>query len=236
MGRAETLTTGTGRRRAAPTRKAAAAVAGACLAIGLGGVAYAAGSTTVTPAGDYYQATPSGNATFVVGGITMTRTASTSQPTQPLGTDTNNQIPPAPGNSNPSGPVTGNMNPPTYSNCTSSAPGVTPTVTTNNTNGQWSISLQNPSTGTLTIPKAGAVVTTSGLATCTVTAAPNGPAPVTGTWTNGNPSTVSFSNVSFPVKVTGGFGCPTSATSGTLTATYAVTDVSNPGTPITVGP
>ncbi|MEC4016225.1 hypothetical protein [Streptomyces sp. H27-D2] len=37
-----------------------------------------------------------------------------------------------------------------------------------------------------------------------------------------------------PVKVVGGFGCPTSATTSIFNATYNVTDVTAPGTQITV--
>ncbi len=39
-----------------------------------------------------------------------------------------------------------------------------------------------------------------------------------------------------PVKVTGGFGCPTSATTSTFNAVYKVSDETDPAQNITVGP
>lgn len=113
--------------------------------------------------------------------------------------------------------------------------GVTPTVTTS---GAWSVSMQDgaPITATMGLPVGGLVVQTSGLASCTVTAAPTAPANVGGTWVNGAPSTLTFTNVSVPVTVTGGFGCPTSATSSTFNAVYKVTDTTDAAQQITVGP
>ncbi|MFF4425685.1 hypothetical protein ACFY04_33765 [Streptomyces sp. NPDC001549] len=112
---------------------------------------------------------------------------------------------------------------------------MTPTVTTS---GAWSVSMQNgaPITATMGLPVGGLVVQTSGLASCTVTAAPTAPANVGGTWANGAPSTLTFTNVSVPVTVTGGFGCPTSATTSTFNAVYKVTDTTDPAQQITVGP
>ncbi|MFD9379900.1 hypothetical protein ACFWBH_31040 [Streptomyces sp. NPDC059999] len=184
-----------------------------------------AGSTTVTPAGHAFKATLSGKATLKAGSVTVTCTVSVSTGT----------VPAAPGNNNPSGAVTSPITPPTYSSCSSSMPGVTPTVTTS---GAWTVSMQNgsPITATLKVPVGGLVVTTSGLANCTVTAAPSAPANVGGTWTNGAPPSLTFTNASVPVTVTGGFGCPTSATSSTFNAVYKVTDTTNPAQQITVGP
>ncbi|MFD9307620.1 hypothetical protein ACFWCB_33910 [Streptomyces sp. NPDC060048] len=184
-----------------------------------------AGSTTVTPAGHAFKATLSGKATLKAGSVTVTCTVSVSTGT----------VPAAPGNNNPAGPVSSPISPPTYSSCTSSIWGVTPTVTTS---GAWSVSMQNgsPITATMTVPTGGLVVHTTGLAVCTVTAAPSGPANVGGTWTNGAPSSLTFTNASVPVTVTGGFGCPTSATSSTFNAVYKVTDTTDPAQQITVGP
>ncbi|MFD5885715.1 hypothetical protein ACFWHQ_06950 [Streptomyces sp. NPDC060334] len=184
-----------------------------------------AGSTTVTPAGHAFKATLSGKATLKAGSVTVTCTVSVSTGT----------VPAAPGNNNPAGAVTSPITPPTYSSCSSSLPGVTPTVTTS---GAWTVSMQNgsPITATLKVPVGGLVVTTSGLANCTVTAAPSTPANVGGTWTNGAPPSLTFTNASVPVTVTGGFGCPTSATSSTFNALYKVTDTTNPAQQITVGP
>ncbi|MFJ6722763.1 MULTISPECIES: hypothetical protein [unclassified Streptomyces] len=184
-----------------------------------------AGSTTVTPAGHAFKATLSGKATLKAGSVTVTCSVSVSTGT----------VPAAPGNHNAAGPVSSPISAPTYSSCTSSMPGVTPTVTTS---GAWSVSMQNgsPVTATMTVPTGGLVVHTTGLATCTVTAAPSGPASVAGTWANGAPSALTFTNASVPVTVVGGFGCPTSATSSTFNAVYKVTDTTDPAQQITVAP
>ncbi|MET9958072.1 hypothetical protein ABZ128_03130 [Streptomyces sp. NPDC006326] len=184
-----------------------------------------AGSTTVTPAGHAFQATLSGKATLKAGSVTVTCTVSVSTGT----------VPAAPGNQNAAGPVSSPISPPTYSSCTSSVWGVTPTVTTS---GSWSVSMQNgsPITATMTVPTGGLVVHTTGLATCTVTAAPSAPASVGGSWANGAPPSLTFTNASVPVTVTGGFGCPTSATSSAFNAVYKVTDTTDPAQQITVGP
>ncbi|MFB7464811.1 hypothetical protein ACFCZ1_15160 [Streptomyces sp. NPDC056224] len=184
-----------------------------------------AGSTTVTPAGDSFKATLSGKATFKAGSVTVTCTVSVAT----------GAVPAAPGNTNPAGAVSSPITPPTYSSCTSSMWGVTPTVTTS---GSWSVSMQNgaPATATMTVPVGGLVVHTTGLATCTVTAAPAASANVPGSWTNGAPSSLTFTNASVPVTVTGGFGCPTSATTSTFNAVYLVSDTTDPAQQITVGP
>ncbi|MGW7434586.1 hypothetical protein [Streptomyces sp. NPDC054849] len=184
-----------------------------------------AGPTTVTPAGHDFQATLSGKATFKAGSVTVTCTVSVATGT----------VPAAPGNSNPAGPVSSPISPPTYSSCTSSMPGVTPTVTTS---GAWAVSMQDgsPVTATLTVPVGGLVLKTTGLASCTVTAAPTAAASVGGTWANGAPSSLTFTNASVPVKVTGGFGCPTSATTSVFNAVYKVADTTDPAQQITVGP
>ncbi|MFE7096168.1 hypothetical protein [Streptomyces erythrochromogenes] len=184
-----------------------------------------AGSTTVTPAGHDFKAVLSGKATLKAGSVTVTCTVSVSTGT----------VPAAPGNSNPAGPVSSPISPPTYSSCTSSMPGVTPTVTTS---GAWAVSMQDgaPITATMTVPTGGLVLKTTGLASCTVTAAPTAPANVAGTWVNGTPSSLTFTNASVPVKVTGGFGCPTSATASVFNAVYKVSDVTDPAQDITVGP
>ncbi|MFE9258140.1 hypothetical protein [Streptomyces sp. NPDC006879] len=183
----------------------------------------AAGSTTVTPAGHGFSATLSGTATLKAGSVTVTCRTST----------TAGAVPSAPDNHAPAGPVTSAVAPPTYGSCTASLPGVTPTVTSS---GDWTVSMQHgqPVTGSLTVPTQGLVLKTTGLASCTVTAAPTAPAAVAGTWTNAAPSTLVFVNATVPVKVTGGFGCPTRATTSTFSATYQVTDSTDPSEQITV--
>lgn len=184
-----------------------------------------AGSTTVTPAGHAFKATLSGKATLKAGSVTVTCSVSVSTGT----------VPAAPGNQNPAGPVSSPISPPTFSSCTASLPGVTPTVTTS---GAWTVSMQNgsPIAATMGVPVGGLVLKTTGLATCTVTAAPTAPAGVGGSWTNGAPPSLTFTNASVPVKVTGCFGCPTSATSSVFNAVYKVTDTTDPAQQITVGP
>ncbi|GAA2335602.1 hypothetical protein OHT20_27340 [Streptomyces caniferus] len=185
--------------------------------------AAAAASTTVTPAGHGFTATLSGKATFKAGSVTVSCTVSSSS----------GQVPAAPGNHNPAGPVSSSTTPATYSSCTTSMPGVSASVSTS---GAWGVAMQNgtPVTAGLTIPVGGFVLKTSGLASCTVTAAPTSAATVNGTWTNGAPSTLGFTNAQVPVKVTGGFGCPTSATSSTFNAVYRVADTTDPASQITV--
>ncbi|MCK7626516.1 hypothetical protein MUU72_26010 [Streptomyces sp. RS10V-4] len=199
------------------------AVTGPATAHAAGGPRTAAASTTVTPAGHAFNATLTGTATFSAGSVTVTCSVSSSSGT----------VPAAPGNSNASGPVSSAISAPTYSSCTTSMPGVSATVTTT---GDWSVSMQNgaPVTAALTMPTTGFVLKTSGLASCTVTAAPTSAATVSGTWTNGAPSSLKFTDAAVPVKVVGGFGCPTTATSSKFNATYKVTDTSAPGSQITV--
>ncbi|MEU2184759.1 hypothetical protein [Streptomyces thermolilacinus] len=182
-----------------------------------------AGSTTVTPAGHGFKATLSGKATFKAGTVTVTCSVSSSTGT----------VPAAPGNHNAAGPVSSAITPPTFSSCTTSMPGVSATVTTS---GAWTVSMQHgsPVVASFAVPSGGLVVQTSGIASCTVTAAPTAPATTSGTWTNGAPSSLAFSNAQVPVKVVGGFGCPTSATSSSFSATYLVTDTTDPAQQITV--
>ncbi|MCL6302140.1 hypothetical protein [Streptomyces kronopolitis] len=187
------------------------------------GAAPLAASTTVLPAGHGFTATLSGKATFKAGSVVVTCTVSTSS----------GQVPAAPGNHNAAGPVSSSTTPATYSSCTTSLPGVSASVTTS---GTWGVAMQMgaPVTAGLTIPTGGFVLKTSGLASCTVTAAPTAAATVPGTWANGAPSTLTFTNAAVPVKVVGGFGCPTTATSSVFNATYKVADTTAPASQITV--
>ncbi|GAA2461092.1 hypothetical protein ACFPFX_19285 [Streptomyces mauvecolor] len=189
----------------------------------------AAGPTTVSPAGHSFAAKLTGKATFKAGSTTMTCTVSASVPT----TGANNQIPAAPGNHNDAGAVSVPINPPTFSGCSTSIGGVGVTASTN---GVWSISAQNgsPVTAGLTMPKGGFVLKTSGLAACTITASPTGPTTVPGTWTNGAPSSLAIADAPVAATVTGGFLCPTGNQAATFSATYNVTDTTDPAQQITV--
>ncbi|MGW4854451.1 hypothetical protein ACWEPZ_24815 [Streptomyces sp. NPDC004288] len=205
------------------------ATAGA-LALGAGGTR--AAPTTVLPAGHAFAAKLTGKATFVAGSTTMTCTVSASVPTG--GAD--NAVPAAPGNHNDAGPVSVPVNPPGFSGCTTSVFGVSVTITSNATNGPWRLTLQNgtPATGGFTIPKGGVVLKTGGLASCTITASPAGPTTVDGGWTNGTPSALAIANAPVPATVTGGFLCPTGNQSATFSATYQLTDTTEPTRQITV--
>ncbi|MFE5298950.1 hypothetical protein [Streptomyces sp. NPDC056632] len=192
----------------------------------------AAASTTLQPAGHSFSAQLTGKATFVAGSTTMTCTVSASVPT----TGANNQVPAAPANHNAAGPVSAPVNPPSFSGCTTSIVGVSVTVTANSTNGAWTLTAQNgaPATGGFTIPKGGVVLKTSGFASCTITASPTGPTAVNGTWTNGAPSTLAISGAPVPATVTGGFLCPTGNQSATFSATYRISDTTDPAQSVTV--
>jgi hypothetical protein len=208
------------------TAATALLLAGSANATGLPGASAqqaAAGSTTVTPAGDEYAAKLSGDATFTAGSTTVTCTVS----------ESSGKIPAAPDNHDDAGPVESAVSAPTYDSCTASLPGVEAAVTTS---GDWTVSMQHgdPSTAGLTMPSGGFVLKTSGLAECTVTAAPGGAATATGNWANGSPSTLTFDAAEVPVKVEGGFGCPTSATSSEFSAVYEITDTTDTGADVAV--
>ncbi|MFF2568623.1 hypothetical protein ACIRQF_04125 [Streptomyces sp. NPDC101191] len=205
--------------------------AAAALTLGATGP-QAAASTTLQPAGHSFSAQLTGKATFVAGSTTMTCTVSASVPT----TGANNQVPAAPANHNAAGPVSAPVNPPSFSGCTTSIVGVSVTVTANSTNGAWTLTAQNgaPATGGFTIPKGGVVLKTSGFASCTITASPTGPTAVNGTWTNGAPSTLAISGAPVPATVTGGFLCPTGNQSATFSATYRISDTTDPAQSVTV--
>ncbi|MEV4442454.1 hypothetical protein AB0K09_26275 [Streptomyces sp. NPDC049577] len=207
---------------------AALAVAGG-LALGGAGVAAEPGPTTVQPAGHSFAAVLNGSATFKAGSVTVTCKVSSSQPG-----NGNNVVPEAPGNSNPAGPVASPINAPTYSNCTASLPGVRVSVVTS---GNWQVSMQNgsPITASLTVPVGGLVLKTTGLATCTVTAAPTEAATFPAVFTNGAPSQITVTDAAVPVRSEGGFGCPTSAKTSLFNAVYDVTDQTDPASQITVG-
>jgi len=182
-------------------------------------------STTVTPAGQSFHAALSAGtlSEIIIQGITVRCTSSTS-----IG-----RVPPEPDNHNPAGPVTISLSPPTFSSgggCSTSVPLLHTTTTTNEDNGPWQLMLQyDPAgtIGTLIIPQAGIANATSGLATCTVIVAPDGPATLVGKFidaTMTTPPRLDLSTgASLPIRVSGGFGCPTSATSATVRVSYDIT-------------
>lgn len=186
--------------------------------------AHPAFADSVSPPGDAFTAT-STSVQFVVGPAIVTCTSSSTSGTVPA--------------SGVCGPIT----PPTFSGCTTNL-GTDATVVAS---GAWTLCVANNGgnpTSTLTIPQRGVSASTTIFgSTCTVTAAPNGPADVTGAFINGTsampmanpPSKVVFTSASVPVAGGGDVGCPTDS-SATLTATYTVTDTTNQSAAITVGP
>ncbi|HEY6797339.1 MAG TPA: hypothetical protein VI248_21905 [Kineosporiaceae bacterium] len=218
----------TGRRLAAAAGATSAALL--MLAVMPTSAQAATSSTTVTPAGHSFQAslTSNGTATFSVGGFNVTCSVST----------TNGQVPAAPNNTNAAGPVSSTLTAPTFSNCSTNSFLFGASVATNSTNGAWGVTLQNDpasSTGTLTVPQDGVVVTTTGFASCTVKVGSSGGTSIVGTWTNGSPSQLTFTDASVPVTVSGDLFCPTSTTSASFSATYDIADTTDSTQQVTVG-
>lgn len=209
---------------------ALAACSAGVLALAWGAPAFAAqeGPTTVEPAGSAFEAAMTGSASFDAGGTIITCSVSVSSPE-----DGTNLVPEAPDNHNPAGPVTGTIAAPGFDDCETNMPLVEAEVTV--ADPTWEMAMQHgePSTGTMLVPAGGIVVTTSGLASCTATVSPDADVAIGGTWTNGDAaSTLDFDTVA-PVVMEGDAVCP-SGDEAAFTATYEVTNVDDPTTPITV--
>jgi hypothetical protein len=110
--------------------------------------------------------------------------------------------------------------PPSITGCTDSLGG-TDTITTNQTNGSWMLSVKGKAM-TLTIPKAGATFTSSVESGCTITAAPTKAAGVKGKYNDKNTDTVKNASIA-----TSGSGC--TSTSAKTSATVILTPA--PGKP-----
>lgn len=216
---------------------AAGVLAAAGLAVLPSSPAFAAPSTTVSPAGHGYTASllPGTTANFVVGNTTVRCNTSVNV----------GAVPAEPGNTSADGAVTSTLTPPTFTNnggaCPTNVLFTNARTVANTTNGDWTIGLQYDEagpTGTMTIPQGGVITTITGLASCTVTVAPDGPAAFTGKWVPGTATSapvLDFSaGVNLPIKVTGGITCPLSATTAVFTARYAVTNTTDPAQQITV--
>ncbi|MFI9645484.1 hypothetical protein ACIHAA_04205 [Streptomyces sp. NPDC052040] len=188
--------------------------------------------TTVSPAGHQFAAASAGTVTFDAGPVTVTCIRSATVPTS----DSSNLIPQRPDNTNAHGPVTVNISAPEFDLCTTNAPGLKATISTNDDLGPWKVALQHGirSTAHLIIPADGFVLKTSGLLSCTVTAAPGAAAEAEATWVNGAPSTLRLNGATVPVEIAGGFFCPTAITTATITATYQIADSTDPTQRITV--
>lgn len=207
-----------------------AACATGALALAWGGSALAAqqGPTTVEPAGAAFQATMVGSATFDAGGTLITCDVSVTAPG-----DGNNLVPESPDNHNPAGPVSGPINAPTFDDCGTNVPLVNAQVTVADPVWEMEMFAGEPSTGSMVVPAAGIVVSTSGLASCTATVSPDSEVTISGTWTNGDPASTLAFDTTAPVLVEGGFGCP-DTDEAEFAATYEVTNVDDPTAPITV--
>jgi hypothetical protein len=112
--------------------------------------------------------------------------------------------------------------PPTISGCTVS--GFSATITTNDTNGKWTLSVTktSPYTLTLTMPKAGALFTTKLVSGCKITAAPDAALAIAGSYNGKNTDQVT--NAAIPTSATG-------CTSSTATTTATVVFSPKPGKP-----
>lgn len=229
------------RTRSRPARRwalvAVAVLTGAGLVILQAGPAQAAASTTVGPAGHSYTASLVAGSTAVFKVSTTTVTCNQSS--------NGGAVPAEPANTSADGPVVSSLTPAIFANnggaCPTNVLFTTARTVSNSTNGDWTIALQyDPagSVGTMTIPQGGVVTTISGLASCVVTVAPNGPASVSGPWIPGTATSqpvLDFSaGVSLPIRVTGGLTCPTGSTTATFTARYAITDTTDATQQITV--
>lgn len=200
-------------------KKLALAAGLAAVVLGMGtGVVFAQGDTddSISPPNTSFTATATNVVIKIkVNGITVTVTCKSV---------TISGTTPASGQ----GPV--NITKLSFTGCTDNAGG-TDTVKTNNTNGSWQLTFidsiatgeetqTEPNTGDsmgVTIPKAGATLTSTVLSGCTVIVAPNGPVTTVGSYDDMN--TLSFNNsVSIPAQ---GVGC--SVSSITITATFKFT-------------
>ncbi len=140
-----------------------------------------------------------------------------------------------PATGNPGDPIAVPLSAPTFTSCVAQfgSFSLPATLTTSSANGDFLFEEGCGTNPTFHLPKGGERITASVLgATCTITVAPAGAVDVPATWTNGSPSTLAVSGA-VPVATTGGFPCP-SATSVTFSAGYAVTDVTAPGSNVTV--
>lgn len=214
--------------RATGLRRTIGYLAALPLAAVLGLGVHLAFADTVTTAAHNFTATNSGNVTFKLGPDTVTCTASS----------TSGTVPSPPNNPTSSGvPVCGAVSAPTFTGCT--VLGVTTTITSS---GSWQICLSNNSgspQGQLKPPVNGVSATTTILGQhCTAKGPTTSGESLTGSWTNGSGSTKSklaFSSASVSVATTGGFPCP-SASSVAISGTYNITDTTNTGLNIIVGP
>ncbi|MFJ3876731.1 hypothetical protein ACIPW5_04650 [Streptomyces sp. NPDC090077] len=197
----------------APTAASAAAPAG----------------TSLAPAGHRFDAVAGQPVTFDAGPISVTCARSSS---------TGNTLPAGSAATNPSGPVSLRIEPPVFQDCTTDAPGLRVSVETNEDHGPWELRLQYAASGTtgrLTMPAGGFVLRTSGLLSCTATAAPGAAASLPARWDPEAPA-LGLTAAPVPIRLEGGFFCPSSIASAAISAAYTVRDTTDPARRITAGP
>jgi len=112
--------------------------------------------------------------------------------------------------------------PPKIGGCTVS--GFSATIVTNQDNGKWTLSVTktSPYTLTLTMPKDGAVFTSALVSGCKITAAPDGPVGIAGSYNGKNTDTVT--NAPIPTSASG-------CTSSTASTSATVVFTPKPGAP-----
>jgi hypothetical protein len=107
--------------------------------------------------------------------------------------------------------------PPTINGCTDTLKG-TDTITTNDTNGSWKLTVNSSGTKlTLVMPKDGATFKSSVLSSCTIEAAPTKAVDITGTYSS-SAGTDKVSKAPIAVK---GSGCTATSSSTTTTVTFS---------------
>ncbi|MFI5983400.1 hypothetical protein ACIBEA_21290 [Streptomyces sp. NPDC051555] len=196
-----------------------------------------AAATSLSPAGHRFEAVAAQPVVFEAGPITVTCARSSSLPGEDA---VHNTVPAGAAHTDPAGPVALRITPPVFQDCTTDAPGLRVAVETNEDHGPWQVLLQHgaPATARLSIPAGGFVLRTSGLLSCSATAAPGGPATARAGWRPGaaaEPAVV-LDKAAIPVKLEGSFFCPTSITSAAISAEYTIRDTTDPAQHITVGP
>ncbi|MEW1639616.1 hypothetical protein AB0469_36855 [Streptomyces sp. NPDC093801] len=189
------------------------------------------GGTSMAPTGHRFDAVADRPVTFEAGPITVTCARSSSS---------GNTVPSGSAAARPSGPVSLRIKPPVFKECSTDAPGLRVAVETNEDRGPWEVQLQYAAAGTtgrLSMPAGGFVLRTSGLLSCAVTAAPGSAALLPALWDAGVAApALGLAAAPVPIKLEGGFFCPTSITSAAISATYTVHDTTDPDQRITVGP
>jgi hypothetical protein len=176
-----------------------------------------AGATVVEPRGTAFNAISSGAVAFHLGFTTVSCTGMTSNGVIPTGADNPNGT--------AHGSVTMRIAAPAFTGCTSELVGRV-TVTTNATNGEWTLTFMTlglgVSDGAITIPPSGIVITGGGEGIeCSYTGSWSVSTPMTGTWASASHALM-LSNQQTADSVVGTL-CPSEFKVLTFTGTLALT-------------